>query len=263
HQHRLTLVNDRPVFLVSNGNSNGVFAKDLLLVYLDENGSFAWPEQTRQVSTNPSGVKSRIQINRPFEGRVVAAWAEDRPDSSFIRPYAQRVDVDLACVTPTAGFGYSTDSLTVTFINIALQVDSIVWDFGDGTQGTGAEPVHTYTSDGQFTVCEYVFNECGTDVFCRDLVISTIGTSDLEKWYDLKISPNPSRGPVNILLTMPSAGSLHYKVYTTNGQLLESQTLNLSSGKQAIPLKGLPEQSGTYFVFVQIGNSHAVIRVIR
>ena len=263
HQHRLTLVNDRPVFLVSNGNSNGVFAKDLLLVYLDENGNFAWPEQTRQVSTNPSGVKSRIQINRPFEGRVVAAWAEDRPDSSIIRPYAQRVDVDVACVPPTAGFGYTIDSLTVTFINIALQVDSIVWDFGDGTQGTGAEPVHTYASDGLYTACEYVFNECGTDVFCRDLVISTIGVSDLEKTYNLKISPNPSNGPINIYLNMPDAGSLHYKLYAVNGQLFDSQTFALSSGKQSIPIKELPTQSGAYLLSVQIGNSHAVIRIIR
>lgn len=264
HQHHLSLVNDKPVFLVSNGNSNGVFAKDLLLVYLDENGNFAWPEQTRQVSTNPDGVKSRIQINRPYEGRVVAAWAEDRPDSSIIRPYAQRVDIDIACVPPVVNaFGYTIDSLTVTFTNVASNVDSIAWDFGDGVQGFGAQPVHTYASDGQYTVCEYVLNECGTDTFCRNLVISTIAVSDLEKQYDLKIAPNPSKGPVNMFLNMPTTDDLQYKVYTTNGQLLENQTLNLTPGKQLIPLKGLPAQSGTYLVAVQIGKKHAVIRVIR
>jgi len=41
---------------------------------------------------------------------------------------------------------------------------SYSWDFGDGTSGTGATVVHTYSNFGVFTVTLTVQNSCGSDV---------------------------------------------------------------------------------------------------
>jgi hypothetical protein len=263
HQGKLQLVNDRPVFLVSNGNSNGVFAKDLLVVYLDENGGFAWPEHTRQASNNPSGVKSRIQLNASFEGRVVAAWAEDRPDSAAIRPYAQRIDIDIACVPPTAGFGYTVSDLSATFTNIAIGVDSVAWDFGDGTTGIGADIIHVYTLEGNYTVCEYVFNECGVDTFCRNLVLMTNAAISLEQNYHLNLSPNPSLDHSILSIDMPAPANLTYRLFSSSGRNLFDRSVFLSAGEQSVFMdtKNLP--AGNYFLVVTVNGKSATLSMVR
>jgi hypothetical protein len=261
HQGKLQLVNGKPVFLVSNGNSNGVFAKDLLVVYLDENGSFVWPEHTRQAGNNPTGVKSRIQLNAPYEGRIVAAWAEDRPDSAAIRPYAQRIDIDIACEPPVGGFGYTISDLTATFTSIASDADSTVWDFGDGLEGSGTDPVHTYFADGTYTICQYTYNACGADTACRELTLTTIGISVLEKTYQLSVSPNPGSDRCVLNVEMPEATDLSYRLLAATGQKMLERTVALGSGKQSIPVEIAHLPSGTYFLVVNISGKSATLRI--
>lgn len=51
--------------------------------------------------------------------------------------------------TPSSG----PSPLTVQFSsNSASDIDSWSWDFGDGSYGSGINPVHTYTSPGTYTV---------------------------------------------------------------------------------------------------------------
>lgn len=170
HQGHLQVVNDQPVFLISNGNSNGVFPVDLLAVYLDSNGDFAWAGQTRPMGTNTTGVKSRIQLNTPYNGQITAAWAEDRPAVGESRPYAQNLQV--GCTGPTAGFTYVTNAFTAAFISTAQDAVSVSWDFGDNSTGNGGNPSHFYNQTGTYTVCQYAINSCGADTFCQDIVIS-------------------------------------------------------------------------------------------
>ena len=263
HQGKLQLVNDRPVFLVSKGNSNGVFAKDLLIVYLDENGGFAWPENTRQMSNNPSGVKSRIQLNAPFEGRIVAAWAEDRPDSAAMRPYAQRLDIDIACVPPTAIYGYTVSDLTVTFTNVAIGVDSVAWDFGDGTTGTGTDIIHVYDLEGNYTVCEYVFNECGIDTFCRNLTLMTNAVVSLEKNYHLNLSPNPSLDHCSLSIDMPAPANLTYRLFSASGRNIFDRSIFLSAGEQSVFMETKNLPAGNYFLVVTVKGNSATLPMVR
>ncbi len=50
---------------------------------------------------------------------------------------------------------------------------SFFWDFGDGYTSTEADPFHTYSYDGTYTVCLSTINECNdsTNVFCRNTII--------------------------------------------------------------------------------------------
>lgn len=170
HQGELRVADNQPVFLVSDGNSNGVFPKDLLVVYLDTNGDFAWPEHTRPVATNATGVKSRIQLNTPFNGKITAAWAENRSSIGEPRPFAQQLQ--LSCTNPTAGFAFMTNELETTFTSFATNADSIAWDFGDNTTGTGANPTHTFPAAGIYKVCQTVTNACGTAFFCKTVMVT-------------------------------------------------------------------------------------------
>jgi hypothetical protein len=100
HQGQLQVVEDQPFFVISDGYGGGVTPVDLLAVYLDANGDFAWPEETRPVATNTTGVKSRVQWLRPHNGRSVCVWTEDRTGQSLA--YAQRAEAVEISSTPEA-----------------------------------------------------------------------------------------------------------------------------------------------------------------
>jgi PKD repeat protein len=55
-------------------------------------------------------------------------------------------------VIPTASFTYEAEDLTVTFTNTSKDATSYIWDFGDETTSTEANPVHTYAAEGNYTV---------------------------------------------------------------------------------------------------------------
>ncbi len=89
HQGGLQVWQDRPFFLVTDGQSNGVFPVDILLVYPDENGVVDPVEGLVPVGTNPTGVKSRIQLREATpDGKAIAGWVENRGVSLA---YAQQV----------------------------------------------------------------------------------------------------------------------------------------------------------------------------
>ncbi len=58
--------------------------------------------------------------------------------------------------------------LEVTFTDLSTgDIDSWLWDFGDGNTSTDENPVHEYTTDGTFTVSLTVTNEYGSRVMTK------------------------------------------------------------------------------------------------
>lgn len=72
------------------------------------------------------------------------------------------------CTPPTAEFVGSPTSgdypLNVTFTNQSTGATSYSWTFGDGGTSTAANPSHTYTAAGTYTVSLTATNSCGSDV---------------------------------------------------------------------------------------------------
>lgn len=260
HQGDLQLVNDQPVFLISDGNSNGVFPKDLLAVKLDATGNFEWAGQTHDAATNPTGVKSRIQFNTSYNGQVVAVWAENRNNAGSSVPYAQRVQV--TCAPPTAGFEFATSGLDAVFNTTAFDPGySYLWTFGDGNSSSVPNPFHTYVAPGNYEVCHYVSNECGTDTTCQTLTILESGVSSLVGKYNLSVSPNPTQGDCVIFLDLPAATELSYRLLDATGRLLKTQTTDLNSGRQMLPIQtGLAP--GSYILQVTLDGDSASLPLI-
>lgn len=88
HAGQLQLVNGRPFFLIKSGFDSGVSPITLHGVYLDENGDFAWEEETKPVATFPAS-KSRIHFTKPVNGQSVAVFVEDKGDGQKI--YVQNI----------------------------------------------------------------------------------------------------------------------------------------------------------------------------
>lgn len=76
---------------------------------------------------------------------------------------------------PIAGFTAGTNGgPTVTFTNTSQNAASYLWDFGDGSTGNTANPTHTYTADGTYTVTLTATNNCGSMTFTQTVTAVTI-----------------------------------------------------------------------------------------
>ncbi|MGI9159948.1 MAG: PKD domain-containing protein, partial [Saprospiraceae bacterium] len=73
----------------------------------------------------------------------------------------------------TAGFDQSVNGATVQFTNSAQNATGYSWDFGDNNSSNEANPSHTYTSDGVYTVVLTVSNDCGIASFSSQVSIVT------------------------------------------------------------------------------------------
>ncbi len=52
----------------------------------------------------------------------------------------------------SANFNYNVQGQSVNFSSFNSSADSIIWDFGDGSKGSGNNPNHTYSSSGSYSV---------------------------------------------------------------------------------------------------------------
>ncbi len=81
---------------------------------------------------------------------------------------------------PTSAFATNPDNFTIVFENQSLgDVDSYLWDFGDGNTSTEANPTHTYEVPGTYTACLTVSNDCGSNSNCETLSVSNALTVSL------------------------------------------------------------------------------------
>lgn len=170
HRGELRLHYGRPVFLVSDGNSNGVFPKDILLIHLDTNGILDPTTGLIPMATNPNGVKNRIAIS-PFTGNhVVTVWCENRTGNYL--PYAQRHSI-IPCFAPVQAIFPFANGLSVSISVNASAADSVYWSFGDGNFSTDTSTTvnHTYSTPGTYTVCRYAYNACGADTACQNITV--------------------------------------------------------------------------------------------
>lgn len=62
---------------------------------------------------------------------------------------------------------------TITFINISSNATGYVWNFGDGTTSTEANPTHTYNFSGSYLLRLKATGPGGADSVCKLVAIET------------------------------------------------------------------------------------------
>ena len=82
--------------------------------------------------------------------------------------------VMVVCPLPSIGFTQDFGNMTVAFTNQSTTADTLAnwnWDFGDGTFGTAANPLHLFDSIGTYLVCLTLQDECGSDTLCQNVSV--------------------------------------------------------------------------------------------
>ena len=79
-----------------------------------------------------------------------------------------------------ASFNASVSGSVVTVVNASANSLNYIWDFGDGTTSSSAQPTpHTYASPGIYPIMLISDNGCTADTMIQQVQISATGLTDL------------------------------------------------------------------------------------
>lgn len=219
----------------------------------------------------------------PNYGIPVLEVSGQEISGQFVPTSANYIDNQL-CLSPTALFSYfpvapqydyTTNSTSVSFINLSTNYDQVLWNFGDGITSTDINPSHTFTCPGvqqvTLTITNTFCNPAVTEMITLPVFISdpndafttavtnngtslsadrtTAGTT--YQWLDCNNGNAPITGETNQVFTPSSNGSYAVQL-TTNGcvsvsdcipfQSLSVSDVNLTESKITIypnPTKGI------------------------
>lgn len=159
-------------------------------------------------------------------------------------------DVVLVTVLPAsnAQFTASVVGATGIFTNQSTNAATYSWDFGDGSPlNNTANPSHTYSANGTYTVTLTVTGPCGTDTYTQIITISQVGLQDNDLANSLSLFPNPNDGAFTISFDFSKAKDVTIEVLDVTGRIVYSEQENaITSYNKQIDLANA--QSGMYTV---------------
>jgi hypothetical protein len=152
-----------------------------------------------------------------------------------------------SCTPATAALVRSASvglSQAYTYTGTGTGLDSLVWDFGDGTKqkitsGFGNAVLHNYAAAGHYTVCVTAYNEScgGSSTACLPVALAVGNLSALK---DVRVYPNPASD----MLTVEGAAGASAMLLNALGQ--EAGSFRIAQARQAISLRHLP--AGIYLL---------------
>ena len=140
------------------------------------------------------------------------------------------------CDSLSAAWTYTTsgDSVYVNALDLSGNIQ-FVWDFGDGTNGSGTSTNHLYDTSGTYTVCLYAYL-IGTN--CIDTLCQPISV----------IASNPCEGLSAAWTFNTSGDSIYVNATDLNSNILYIWTFGDGTNGSGANANHLYDTSGTYTV---------------
>lgn len=121
---------------------------------------------------------------------------------------------------PYAGFGHSTAGGTVSFTSLSPIANHYTWSFGDLATATDANPVHTYTASGTYTVSNTAYTNCFTETL-TDTVQVTIANTGITTINNSGSVPSfMEAGNGRLIISLPGSQSAQMDIYNCKGALV-------------------------------------------
>lgn len=156
-----------------------------------------------------------------------------------------------ALASPIANFFVHLNGLAATFNNNSQHAHSYLWDFGDGNGSTQANPVHTYTTPGAYSVHLSAANQCAT-ASKTHVVPITVSTFDLSEQFSVRILPNPTEGDFQVEIeSRADGGEVRLSLLDMEGRLLKEIEASINQALTTIRFDGLRLPKGIYQLNVQ------------
>ncbi|MCB0575636.1 MAG: PKD domain-containing protein, partial [Saprospiraceae bacterium] len=131
---------------------------------------------------------------------------------------------------PVTVFNYVEDQGTVTFTNQSSGALSYMWNFGDGSTSDEANPVHTYTEPGTYTVELTAINICGASTLQQTLVITVVSANE-PAWLDrFALYPNPNTGAFTVEMSGLPHSEVEFILFDALGQQVKREVAEFGTG---------------------------------
>jgi PKD repeat protein len=143
--------------------------------------------------------------------------------------------------TPTTSFSSSVNGVTVSFTNTSQNATSYLWDFGDGSTSSEANPTHTYLDGGTYTVTLSATNICGTTTSTQQVTVESAPEAAFT------LSSSEGCAPFSVQFTNQSSPNATAYAWTFEGG-------NPATSSEANPSSSW-SQSGTYLVTLVVSNA--------
>jgi len=157
---------------------------------------------------------------------------------------------------PAAQFTYTVNGNQVNFQNSSSHADHYKWYFGDGDSSISANPTHSYTTIGNYTV-QLIAERCGfTDTVTINVQMTGTAVQDLQH-AGIAVYPNPAQHHV----TIEAAENIkQLTVFNTLGSKIAE--IHPVSGKTA-HLNIESFATGVYYLQIQTENFHLQTRLLK
>lgn len=175
--------------------------------------------------------------------------------------FVMKYGVDCSCTSsPTASYTSTGahNTLNVTYTGTTAGIDSVIWNFDDGSTATGTTATHTYTATGTYRVCVTVYTDCGSDLQCKDVVVPIPSTGvTTVAGNQVSVYPNPATDQLNI---SGVADNMAYRLLTVTGVSMAHGSLHQGSNSVSMntfaPGIYLLEMTGT-------DGERGIVRVVK
>ena len=152
---------------------------------------------------------------------------------------------------PVADFTWAYDYTNniMAFTSTSDYVQTIKWDFGDGTSSSNTlKPDHSYPVGEHFEVTLIVENPCGSDTMKTFVNTWPVGIDDKDQAGNLQFYPNPAQQTLNLLVEADQAQEVEVVMYDVRGSEVYRKVVEITQGlnKQAIDIDQL--SAGVYIV---------------
>lgn len=162
----------------------------------------------------------------------------------------QASDVVVVTLLPSANaqFTYTMSGVTANFTNQSSGAFTYSWNFGDASPlNNTANPSHTYTANGTYTVTLTVTSACGTDTYTQVITITDVGVQDNDLANTLSIYPNPNDGNFTVRFEFSEAKDVTVSLTDVSGRVITSiEKTNILSFNEDLGSNALA--NGVYFV---------------
>jgi PKD repeat protein len=189
------------------------------------------------------------------------AWVNDPEDLDRSNDTSTLTVVNQA--RPSAGFASQIGvNGLVSFTNATTSdvTATYAWNFGDNATSTDANPTHTYTQSGTYTVTMIATSACGSDTATADVTVVVSGVELQANEKYVRAYPNPNNGLFNLTLQLAKTDDININVYNTNGQVVYTQKLgNINNENVGLDLSNL--SPGIYNVNIQGSTTQITKRI--
>lgn len=196
-----------------------------------------------------------LPFGSSFPTNQLTGW----PSSGTVYRYTPKVSGPVPCTLPKPTASFTQDTtigrvVQFTYTGTTANLDSLVWNFGDGTMykiaGNYTTPVsHIFQSNGRQNVCVYVYNRCQGDTSCAQT--AALGVGGLSSLGNVRVYPNPASS--NVFVDGLAGGKAI--IYSVLGK--EVMNAGISANHQAIDISALPAGSYTLMLTNEQGTTAA------